>query len=267
MQVYSKTFRVIKQEEAVPGCRLMCLDAPEIARAAVPGQFLHVRCRDGQDPILRRPISIHFIDREQGRVYILYRVAGRGTALLARVPAGDEVDVIGPLGKGYTLPAAGERVAVVGGGMGAAPLLFLLKEIAAIPGRDAGLTSVFLGAPGASSLPGAEQVRKLGFSLEVATDDGSGGFKGTVVELFSKKAGGLDFDRIYACGPKPMLRSLAAAVGAGTSVEVSVEERMGCGVGACLSCACKVRSGPGEEFKNAHVCIDGPVFNLRELVL
>lgn len=266
MPMYSKTFRVIKQEEAVPGCRLMCLDAPEIARAAVPGQFLHIRCRDGQDPILRRPISIHFTDREQGRVYILYRVAGRGTALLARVSAGDEVDVMGPLGKGYTLPAAGERAAVVGGGMGAAPLLFLLKEIAAIQGRDAGLTSVFLGAASAEALPGVEIIEKMGFTVNLATDDGSRGYRGTVVELFTNSSYGPHVDRIYACGPLPMIRGLASVIRPGPAVEVSVEERMGCGVGACLSCACEVRDGAGGR-KYAHVCVDGPVFELKELVL
>ncbi len=264
--VYNKKYPVVKHEETAPGQRLLCLDAPEIALGSAPGQFLHVRCSEGRDPLLRRPISIHFAEREGGRVCILYRVAGRGTSLLARVAPGDHVDVLGPLGRGYTLPSAGERVAVVGGGIGAAPLFFLLAEMRKYYGRYLDRVSVFLGAHTLEALPGAALIREMGYHLDIATDDGSGGFKGTVADLFREASGNRTFDRVYACGPPPMLRVLAAAVGPGPAVEVSVEERMGCGVGACLSCACRVRSAGG-AVEYAHVCRDGPVFNLKDLVL
>ncbi|MFZ5633138.1 MAG: dihydroorotate dehydrogenase electron transfer subunit [Bacillota bacterium] len=264
--MYNKKYLIIKQEELAPGHRLMCLDAPEIAYLAAPGQFLHVLCADGQDPLLRRPLSVHFADRERGRVYILYRVAGRGTAFLARRTAGDFADVMGPLGRGYTLPGCGERVAVVGGGIGAAPLFFLLGEIKKIYGGNTGGVSVFLGAATADALPWARWVRDMGFPLQIATGDGSAGFAGTVIDLLRER-GDRQFDRVYACGPLPMVKELAAAVGPGPEVEVSIEERMGCGVGACLSCVCKVRAGEEDAFRYAHVCKDGPVFNLRELVL
>lgn len=265
--VYNQKYVVVRHEEVAAGHRLLCLEAPEIASLAVPGQFLHVRCSDGLDPILRRPLSIHYADRDRGRVCILYRVLGRGTSLLARRKPGEHVDLMGPLGRGYTLPAAGEKVAVIGGGVGAAPLFFLLGEIKKICGREAGGVTVFLGAPNKDLLPGAGQIREMGFPLEIATDDGSAGLKGTVVDLFVAAAGDKGYDRIYACGPLPMLRALAGVVGPKQEAEASVEEHMGCGVGACLSCACKVRAGGGGGFRYAHVCTEGPVFNLRELVL
>jgi len=263
--VYNKKITVVRNEEVAPGCRLLCLEAPEIAAGAAPGQFMHLLCAGGQDPILRRPLSIHYADRESGQVYILYRVAGKGTALLARRGPGELLEVMGPLGRGYTLPAPGERVAVLGGGIGVAPLLFLIREIKRLYRGETGGVSVFLGAPAGASLLGAGQVLELGLDLHLATDDGSVGFKGNVVDLFRHSSG--TFDRVYACGPLPMLRALAGALSPGSRAEVSVEERMGCGVGACLSCACKVRSGPGAEWRYAHVCTDGPVFDLRELVL
>lgn len=263
--MYNSKCVILRQEEVIPGCRLLCLDAPEIALAAVPGQFLHVRCGDSQDPLLRRPVSIHFADRERGRIYLLYRVAGRGTALLAGLKAGERVDLLGPLGRGYTLPESTERAAIVGGGIGAAPLFFLLGEMGKIYGPDITKVSVFLGAATAGAVPGAGWLRGRGLPLYIATDDGTSGFKGTVVDLFREAACDEPFRRVYACGPQPMIRGLAGVVGPGALVEVSVEERMGCGVGACLSCACRVRAGDG--VKNAHVCIDGPVFNLRDLVL
>jgi dihydroorotate dehydrogenase electron transfer subunit len=259
-------FRIIKQEEVAPGHCLMSLDAPEIASRAAPGQFLHLRCADTQDPLLRRPISIHYADRERGLVYILYRVAGRGTALLARRAPGDCLDVMGPLGKGFSLPSGKEKTAVIGGGMGVAPLFFLLKEIEVIYRHDSGRAAVFIGAATSGALLGVKEFGNTGFPVYIATDDGSAGFNGNVVDLFRRTAGGNGFDRVYACGPLPMLISLAAGIRPGQIAEVSVEERMGCGVGACLSCACRVRGRGGEDFRYAHVCRDGPVFNLNDLM-
>ena len=262
--MYSKKFCILEQEEVIPGHRLMCLDAPEVAARAVPGQFLHVRCGDGHDPLLRRPLSIHQVNRETGRVYILYRLAGRGTSLLARLRPGDLLDIMGPLGRGYTLPEAGESVAVLGGGIGAAPLFFLLSEIKRTTGGVNKVT-VFLGASSADTLPGAEQVRAMGYRLFTATNDGSEGYKGNVIELAEDVLKNKILDRVYACGPAPLLKSLSGMVAAGVRVEVSAEERMGCGVGACLSCICKVRGEGPEGYSYAHVCKDGPVFNLRDL--
>jgi len=264
--VYNKNLNIIKNEEIMPGHRLLCLDAHDIARASSPGQFLHVRCSPTLDPLLRRPLSIHYADRVRGRVYILYRVAGRGTALLAGRKPGEYLDVVGPLGKGYTLPSPGRKVAVIGGGIGAAPLFFLLGEIKKIYSGEIENVKVFLGAATKEGLPGSEQINKMGFSLHIATDDGSRGFKGNVVELYQQVLGTVPIDSIYACGPLPMLKNLSAVVTPESKIEVSVEEKMACGVGACLSCICKVRQAAGEPMY-AHVCKDGPVFKLRDLIL
>ena len=262
--MFSKKLRVVKNEEVIPGHRVMVLEAPELAMAAAPGQFLHVRCSDSLDPLLRRPISVFFADRERGTVYMLYRIAGKGTELLSRVKKGELVDVMGPLGRGYTLPQKGEGAVVLGGGIGIAPLYFLLAEIGKLHGRDS--VSVFLGAATYAAIPVLNQVRDMGFAVHTATDDGSGGFKGNVVQLAEEVLGGRYPDRVYACGPLPMLKSLAQRLGDHPAAEVSMEEHMACGVGACLSCICRVRA-EGEEPGYAHVCKDGPVFKLKELVL
>lgn len=265
--MYNKKFKIIRQEEVVSGHLLLCLKAPEISSKAVPGQFLHIRCADLQDPLLRRPISIHDVDREQGFVFILYKVIGKGTALLASKKPGDFVDVIGPLGRGYSLPVGRVKTAVIGGGMGFAPLLFLLRELKSIYQKETEKVSVYLGSATVDFLLGMEQVKALGFSLNTATDDGTTGFKGNVLELFTDAADKNDFERIYACGPLPMLKKLSDVVSPDSFVEVSVEERMACGVGACLSCACRVRGKDGKDSGYAHVCRDGPVFNLRNIIL
>lgn len=264
--MYNKNTTIIKNDEVMPGHRLLCMDSPDIARAASPGQFLHVRCSQTLDPLLRRPLSIHYADRERGRVYILYRVAGRGTALLAGMRPGDRLDVMGPLGKGYTLPSPGQSVAVIGGGIGAAPLFFLLGEIKGIYSGQMENICVFLGAATQEVLS-APQVSAMGFSVYTATDDGTVGFKGSVIELYKETMGTKKVDRVYACGPLPMLKSLFPLVGPNTEAEVSMEEKMGCGVGACLSCVCKVKESGGDGFRYGHVCKDGPVFDLGDLIL
>ncbi|MFZ5644451.1 MAG: dihydroorotate dehydrogenase electron transfer subunit [Bacillota bacterium] len=256
-------YKIIKQEEVIPGHRLTCIEAPEIANIAVPGQFLHIRCGESHDPLLRRPISVHFVNRE--KVYLLYRIAGKGTDLLARMRPGELLDVIGPLGKGYTLPEKGESVAVLGGGIGIAPLFFLLSQIKKIYGTGLENLNVYFGAATADALPCVDQIMTMGFNVKIATDDGSGGFKGNVLEMAEEELKSNKPARIYSCGPLPMLKGLLALTGDRKGIEVSVEELMGCGLGACLSCICKVK-GAEDEYKYAHVCRDGPVFDLRELV-
>ncbi len=261
--MYCHKYRILKNEEIIPGHRLMLLDAPEVAAGAAPGQFLHLRCSGSTDPLLRRPVSIHRVERDKGLVHMLYRVAGRGTTLLAGKMPGEYLDVLGPLGKGFTLPLPGERVAVVGGGIGAAPLFFLLEEI-----KPSNQAAFFLGAAAASQLPPTGVLLSPGLEVHIATDDGSDGYHGTVTALLENHISSSTgrFDRIYACGPTPMLRSLVqTACTMGIPGQVSLEERMGCGVGACLSCACKIKDRSGDGFLYKHACTDGPVFDIREV--
>ena len=252
--------------ERAPGVFMLEFNAPSLALAARPGQFLHIRCSEGNDPLLRRPISIHAVDRDRGRVNILFQVVGRGTALLARQKTG-LIDVIGPLGRGFTtdsqdLGGAG-NIAVVGGGIGAAPLFFLLQELAHC--GDPARVRVLLGARSANQILIDADIQNLGYNIELATDDGSTGHRGLVTELLLKLLpGGVSY--VYACGPVPMLKSVCSLLSAyGIPGEVSLEERMACGVGACLSCACQVKTeGGGAHYRRA--CVDGPVFPAGEVV-
>ena len=295
---------VIRQKQIAPGYYRLSLAAPEVAGAARPGQFLHVRCGNTLDPLLRRPISIHAVDREKGEVTLLYRVAGRGTALLSETKRGGVISLLGPLGTGFTLPENHERVSIVAGGIGIAPLYFLLQELSV---RDFCAT-VFLGAVTrkqfvairkikkhankATKLSIVDEIKEMGHKVVLATDDGTVGFRATITDLFdcctqnrsSEKAllycdGDLGealekvklecvflTDRVYGCGPSGMLKGLCEILKRQhIPGEVSLEERMGCGVGACLSCACKTRDGE-DGFRYRRACVEGPVFPVGEVV-
>lgn len=243
----------------MPGYQLLKLHAPDIAYSAQPGQFLHVRCSDTFDPLLRRPISIHSVDRGKGTVSLLYRVAGRGTARLFDF---EMLDIMGPLGKGFALPPSDSGVLVIGGGIGIAPLFFLLEELS----KKGTTVDVFLGASSAEHLLMVKDIKELGHRLQVATDDGSAGYHGPVTGLCPPDLV-CRMDEVFACGPKPMLRALATILeDNNVPGQFSLEERMGCGVGACLACACKTRKSKQEEFSYSHVCVDGPVFYASEVV-
>ncbi len=263
--MYNNTYKVEKNQELVSGHFLLGIKAPEIVSTAKPGQFLHIKCNDLMEPILRRPLSIHCMDRAENIVYVFYRVVGRGTSLLAKIKPGESLDVLGPLGRGFTLPCKGERVAVLGGGMGTAPLVFLLEEIREIYQEEINKVSVFLGAVHKDYLVAENKIIDMGFAVYSATDDGSGSIKGTVLDLYQQRIKSSPH-RIYACGPQPMLKGLSYIADPGVDVEISVEEYMGCGLGACLSCACEMTDSTGKAV-SAHVCVDGPVFNLKEIIL
>ncbi|MDI6709397.1 MAG: dihydroorotate dehydrogenase electron transfer subunit [Thermoanaerobacterales bacterium] len=251
---------VVQQAAVVPGVYRLAFTAPEIARTVQPGQFVHLRVGSTHDPLLRRPFGVHDVDRECGTVSILFQVVGRGTAILAEVRPGGVLDVLGPLGRGFTLPAPALPVALVAGGLGIAPLAFLLRRLAA-----AGIKgSLFQGARTAGLLLGAEETVP-GFKRRLATDDGTAGHRGSVVDLFTASlVAGYRYAYVYAAGPYPMLRALATRMREyRLEGEVSLEERMACGLGACLCCSTGVQSDSGTGY--ARVCADGPVFPVREV--
>lgn len=221
--------------------------------AAVPGQFVQVGVSSTADPLLKRPFSIHYCNGS--RLVLLYQVTGRGTNLLAAKKEGEILEVTGPLGRGFPLPEEG-RAVVVAGGMGAAPLYYLLHAL-----KSAGRDVTFLyGARTAAALVLQEQYRSLVRHYAAATDDGSFGRQGPVTELLqeelSRRPG-----VVFACGPEPMLREAAAiAAGFNSRCFVSLEARMACGVGACLGCVI-----PGADGRYRRVCADGPVFAAEEV--
>ncbi|MCL5935580.1 MAG: dihydroorotate dehydrogenase electron transfer subunit [Bacillota bacterium] len=244
-----------------PSTYYMELEALEIARLAVPGQFVHVRCSDAQDPLLRRPISIHMVSRPKGVLALLFRVVGKGTELLAQKKVGDLVNIMGPLGRGFTLPLPGSRVAVAAGGIGAAPLVFLIQELANLKCQ----VTVYLGARDKKNLLCDGQFVQMEAEVVIATDDGSMGFKGTVPELMKRHNDWRRTALTYLCGPKGMMKEIAALLAeADVPGEVSLEEHMGCGVGACLSCAAKITHHG--QITNKRVCADGPVFPSWQVV-
>lgn len=233
---------------------LLWLNAPALALAASPGQFCMLRCDSGLKRLLRRPLSIHQV--EGGRVAFLYRLMGQGTQWLADRKKGEEVDMLGPLGNGFAVEPQTKRLLLVAGGIGFAPLRFLAEKALA-EGRE---VTLLLGAKTASHLY-PRQLLPKGARLMVATEDGSEGSKGLVTPLAIKYGG--QADRAFACGPEPMYRALVGertALPRGLRVQVSLEVRLGCGIGACLSCSIKTRGG------QRHVCKDGPVFDMDEVV-
>lgn len=249
---------VVHQEDLGAGVYYLVLEAPAAAAAAVPGQFLHVRVGEGYDPLLRRPFSLHEVDRLSGTVGLLYKVRGRGTAWLSARRPGDLLDVLGPLGSGFPPPPGTGSCVLVGGGLGTAPLFFLAAEL-----RRKGWKIVFLaGAASAAGLYRLEVLETLGLELAVATEDGSRGYRGLVTELLAaylRQRGAPA--ALYACGPWEMLcRAAKLGKDHGIPTFVSLEQIMGCGTGLCLGCAVPVRGG------YARACTEGPVMPAEKVV-
>lgn len=254
-----KSLKIVSQEEISKDIYSMWLQADEMAEAAKPGQFLSLYTRDGSK-LLPRPISICEIDRENRRIRLVYRVTGKdtGTEAFSRLHAGVPVEVLGPLGNGFPLKEAqGKRVFLMGGGIGIPPMLQTAKEL------DAEKTAV-LGYRDQLFLN--EEFEKYA-EVFVATEDGSAGTRGNVMDAICENS--LDADVIFACGPAPMLRAIKAyAEEKSIPCWISMEERMACGVGACLACVCKSKEiDSHSHVHNKRVCKDGPVFLSTEVEL
>ena len=248
-------YLILKKEMLAKSCVRLTIRCPEIAKKASAGQFAHVRANGF---MLRRPISISEIDKEAGTIRLVFEVRGEGTAVIAELNAGDTVDMLAPLGNGFTLEK-GKKVVLLGGGIGTPPML----EVAKFYGADA---TVITGFRSASAVILQDDFKKTGANVMLCTDDGTAGEHGLVTAPLARVLEGGNVDLVCACGPNGMLKGVVSlAKEHGVSCEVSLEERMGCGVGACLVCACKSVKN-GEEYY-ARVCKDGPVFNAEEVTL
>ena len=255
----------------------LMLLAPKIAKYAEPGQFVNVKVSNTDEPLLRRPFSIHRVNGANN-IEILYEVVGKGTEMLSRRRPGEYLDIVGPLGKGfnYRLPITDYRLPIlVAGGMGVAPLMFLAEKLITY---NLELITVLIGAKNKSQIICADEFKKLGCTVKISTEDGSRGFRGKVTDLLSKilpkaishkpEGNGLPSDRqsqkplaIYACGPSSMLKAISQLSRRyKIPAQISLEEHMACGIGACLGCAVKIRAG------YRRVCKDGPVFNAEEII-
>ena len=226
-----------------------------IAKEAVPGQFVSLYCEE-HSRLLPRPISICEIDKKRSAIRLVYRLAGEGTKEFSALQTDDEVKVLGPLGNGF--PLEGEHPIVIGGGIGVPPMLELAKSLSA-------KATIVLGYRD-EQLFLKEQFEDYG-QVEIATDNGSVGVHGTVVDVLEQKQ--ITGDVIYACGPKPMLAAVKRyAMEHEIKCYVSMEERMACGIGACLGCVCQTKEEDAHSHvHNTRVCKDGPVFLAEEVEL
>ncbi len=249
------SFPLLARCELAPGVFSFTISCPEIAAQAQAGQFVHVRV---EGFTLRRPISICSFDRAAGTVRIVFEVRGRGTERLSHCKTGEMLDLLGPLGNGFSAVKPGEKLIVVGGGIGVPPML----QAAKAAGADA---TAIIGFRTAGAVILKEEFEALGCDTRLATDDGSAGYHGFVTGLLKQRLAEGAAALICACGPMPMLKGVVALADEyGIPSEVSLEERMGCGIGACLVCACKTVKDGREIY--SHVCKDGPVFNGNEVV-
>jgi len=252
----------IKSNEMIgEGIYKLTIKSPEISADAMPGQFVNIKCCDGLNALLRRPISICNVDKNANEADIVYQVRGTGTEYLSGKKAGDTVDVLGPLGKGFDISSKYKKVAVVGGGIGIFPLLFLLHRL------KANEKQAFLGFRNKSLAVLLNEFSAASDKLLISTDDGSFGYKGLITDLLLQEVLNGKFDIIYTCGPVPMIKKvIEIAEKYDIKCQVSLEQRMGCGIGACLVCACKTKKG-SEDWDYSHVCKDGPVFWSNEIIL
>ncbi|MCI8793320.1 MAG: dihydroorotate dehydrogenase electron transfer subunit [Eubacterium sp.] len=237
----------------------MWLEAQEIAGQAVPGQFISLYCQDG-DRLLPRPISLCEIHKEKGLLRLVYRVVGTGTEEFSRMHPGEEIRVLGPLGNGFPMQEAKSRGAVlIGGGIGIPPLLQLSKELE-------GEVTVVVGYRNSDTFL-LEELQTAADHVVIATEDGSIGTKGNVIDAMRENH--VQGDVIYSCGPTPMLRGVKAwGLTQGIPAWLSMEERMACGIGACLGCVCQSTEVDDHSMvKNKRVCKDGPVFLSTEVEL
>jgi dihydroorotate dehydrogenase electron transfer subunit len=248
---------VLDHREVAAEHFVLTLDAPEIAAAVRPGQFVMVRPLASWDPLLPRAFSVYSADPEGGCIEVLYRVTGRGTGRLRLHEPGMRIQVWGPLGNAFELPE-GERILLVGGGIGIPPLAFWADRLGAmsIPMEMVAL----IGASTEKYLVGLDDFRRARALVRTATDDGSQGHRGFVTELIATFIRGARTE-IFACGPMGMLAAVARhAEEAGVPAQLAVEAPMACGIGACLGCTLPRRQGGF-----ARVCSDGPVFRPEEL--
>ena len=254
------TYHIIEKTAISAGVYSYGIHCPEIAEEAKPGQFVHIKV---EGFTLRRPISICDINRKNGSIRIVFEIRGHGTAKLTDSNVGDSIDMIAPLGNGFSSPQSGlaqsSRVITVGGGIGVAPLLGAAKVF-----REN--ATAILGFRSYDKIILANDFKQSGVNVITCTDDGSVGLRGTVTAPLEAELAAKPCDMVFACGSLPMLGAIVKICEtAGVNCEVSLEQRMGCGVGGCAVCACGITRN--DKSHMLMVCRDGPVFKGEEVVL
>ena len=254
--MFQLTRKILYNKRVRGSCFCGIIDAPKIVKKAYPGQFVNVRISQGLDPLLRRPLSIHGI--KGSTIKILYEVVGEATQILSEKKAGEYLNIIGPLGKGFSI--INSRISIiVAGGMGVAPLVFLAEKI------KKGKVLALIGAKTKGQILCEKDFRSSGCEVKISTNDGSKGFQGKITELLEQilqaRQYALESIAIYACGPRLMLKAITQISRKyGIPAQISLEEHMACGIGACFGCTVNTKEGC------KRVCKEGPVFAAGQIL-
>jgi dihydroorotate dehydrogenase electron transfer subunit len=263
------TATILSNAEVAPCHYLMTLAVSKVFGQAHPGQFVMLRPEGRGFPFLGRPLGIYSLAGiDDGyRIEVLYRAAGKGTKVISALCEGDRIEILGPLGNRFEHRPGMKTAVFVAGGIGIAPLVFLAERlsVAALPERPGMI--LYIGAKDSSSLLGIDRMKTFGVEVRISTDDGSAGYRGPVTDLLQKDMASIAASKaeVFVCGPNPMLKRMSEIVAdIAIPCQVLMEERMACGMGACLGCTIEVRTPSGLEYRQ--VCADGPVFDLRSIV-
>jgi dihydroorotate dehydrogenase electron transfer subunit len=272
MHFFQESAAVLLNRQLARDTLLIRLEAPAIARAIRPGQFVMQRLPESNDPLLGRPFALYdtvLDDRgEPTAIDVVYLVVGKVTGLMRHLRPGDKVDLWGPLGNGFPEPQGTRQVSLVAGGIGQTPFLAHLRELLGTrgyggqpPRRRVEQVSLYYGVRSADLAAGVEDFQGAGAEVHLASNDGSLGHHGFITDLVAQHP---DAEHIFGCGPEPMLHALAEhARRRGVPCHLSLETPMACGVGICFSCVTKVETPAGWDYKR--VCVDGPMFDARAL--
>ncbi len=253
---------LVKKEQLKPDIFKFSVKAPSIVKEAKPGNFIEIRVTDQLDPFLRRPISIYNLDRENGILEFIFQVKGKGTELLAKREEGKNIDIVGPIGYGTFKYDSYEKIAIIGGGIG----VFPLYELAKCAKTDNKKVTTYLGFRSKDFVVLEEEFAKVSNELVLTTDDGSYAKEGFAINYLEKDIEEGKIDAIYACGPLPMLKAVQKlAIEKEIPCQISLEEKMACGLGVCLGCAVKTAKSPKDAPEYWHVCKAGPVFHAKDV--
>lgn len=254
--------KLLKKEELKPGIFKFSVQADEIVNIAKPGNFIEIRVNDDIEPFLRRPISIYNMDKDKGILEFIFQVKGKGTTILAKRNEGECIDIVGPLGFGTFKYSSYENLAIIGGGIGVFPLYELAKSAK----NENKNVNTYLGFRNKDLVVLENEFKQVSNQLTITTDDGSYSQKGFAIDFLKKDIEAGKIDSIYACGPLPMLRAVRElALEKNIPCQISLEERMACGLGVCLGCAVKTAKSPKEAPEYWHVCKAGPVFQAKDV--
>lgn len=254
--------KLLKKEELKPEIFKFSVQADEIVNTARPGNFIEIRVNDDIEPFLRRPISIYNMDKEKGILEFIFQVKGKGTTILAKRNEGEAIDIVGPLGFGTFKYSSYENLAIIGGGIGVFPLYELAKNAK----NENKNVNTYLGFRNKDLVVLENEFKQVSNQLTITTDDGSYSQKGFAIDFLKKDIEAGKIDSIYACGPLPMLRAVRElALEKNIPCQISLEERMACGLGVCLGCAVKTAKSSKEAPEYWHVCKAGPVFQAKDV--